>query len=91
MIYLKWALLIAPSLFMAVVGRLLAPVLPFFVQEDGYLPSWLSWFQTPDNPADGDEAGHVLPTGRVVLAERRLRLRHLRLGRGSPLDRHARL
>ena len=56
MIYLKWALLIAPSLFMAVVGRLLAPVLPFFVQEDGYLPQWLSWFQTPDNPADGDEA-----------------------------------
>ena len=56
MIYLKWALLIAPSLFMAVVGRLLAPVLPFFVQEDGYLPQWLSWFQTPDNPSDGDEA-----------------------------------
>ena len=56
MIYLKWALLIAPSLFMAVVGRILAPVLPFFVQADGYLPLWLSWFQTPDNPADGDEA-----------------------------------
>lgn len=56
MIYLKWALLIVPSLFMAVVGRFLAPVLPFFVQEDGFLPDWLSWFQTPDNPCDGDEA-----------------------------------
>lgn len=56
MIFLKWALLIVPSLVMAVVGRLLAPVLPFFVQDDGFLPSWLSWFQTPDNPSDGDEA-----------------------------------
>lgn len=56
MIYLKWALLIVPSLFMAVVGRLLAPVLPFFVRDDGFLPDWLSWFQTPDNPCDGDEA-----------------------------------
>lgn len=41
---------------MAIVGRLLAPVLPFFVQENGYLPDCLSWFQTPDNPADGDNA-----------------------------------
>lgn len=57
MVYIKWAALIVPSFFMAVVGRLLAPILPFFVQEDGYLPDWLSWFQTPDNPCDGD-AGH---------------------------------
>lgn len=56
MIFLKWAAMILPSFFMAVVGRLLAPVLPFFVQDDGFLPSWLSWFQTPDNPSDGDEA-----------------------------------
>lgn len=57
MIYLKWALLIVPSLFMAVVGRVLAPVLPLFASADGWLPSWLSWFQTPDNSLDGD-AGH---------------------------------
>ena len=57
MIYAKWAALMVPSFFMAVVGRLLAPVLPFFVRDDGYLPDWLSWFQTPDNPCDGD-AGH---------------------------------
>ena len=57
MVYIKWAALIVPSFFMAVVGRLLAPILPFFVQEDGYLPRWLWWFQTPDNPCDGD-AGH---------------------------------
>lgn len=57
MIYLKWALLGIPSLLMAIVGRVLAPFLPFFVQENGFLPRWLWWFQTPDNPCDGD-AGH---------------------------------
>ena len=57
MVYLKWVLLMAPSFFMAVVGRLLAPFLPFFVDETGYLPKWLWWFQTPDNPIDGDR-GH---------------------------------
>lgn len=57
MMYLKWAALGPLSFLMAIVGRLLAPVLPFFVQEDGYLPKWLWWFQTPDNPCDGD-SGH---------------------------------
>lgn len=56
MMYLKWAALGPLSLFMAVLGRILAPVLPFFVEEDGYLPGCLWWFQTPDNPADGDRA-----------------------------------
>ena len=55
--YIKWFAYIIPSLLMQVVGRLLAPVLPFFVQDDGYLPQWLSWFQTPDNTCDGDQ-GH---------------------------------
>ena len=57
MLYLKWLCLLPPTFFMAVVGRLLAPFMPFFVQEDGYLPRWLWWFQTPDNPCDGDK-GH---------------------------------
>lgn len=57
MLYIKWLLLTPVSLVMAVVGRVLAPVLPFFVQDDGYLPRWLWWFQTPDNPCDGDK-GH---------------------------------
>lgn len=57
MAYVKWAALILPSFFMAILGRVLAPILPFFVQEDGYLPRWLWWFQTPDNPCDGD-SGH---------------------------------
>lgn len=57
MLYLKWVCLIPVSLVMAIVGRVLAPVLPFFVRADGYLPRWLWWFQTPDNPCDGDK-GH---------------------------------
>lgn len=56
MMYLHWSSLIVPSLLMAVIGRILAPVLPFFVRSDGYLPNWLWWFQTPDNPCDGDRA-----------------------------------
>lgn len=54
----KWAVRIPLDLLMAIVGRLVAPVLPFFVQENGYLPRWLWWFQTPDNTCDGD-AGHL--------------------------------
>ena len=57
MVYLTWFLCLFPSALMEIVGRVLAPILPFFVQEDGYLPSWLWWFQTPDNPCNGD-AGH---------------------------------
>ena len=57
MCFLWWAALLIPSLVMSIVGRLLAPGFPFFCYEQGWLPSWLSWFQTPDNSCDGD-AGH---------------------------------
>lgn len=50
----KWILLLPLSLFMAIFGRLIAPILPFFVQDNGYLPKWLWWFQTPFDTADGD-------------------------------------
>lgn len=52
--FLKWILLIVPSLVMAVVGRILAPILPFFADENARLPSWLSWFSTPNSDLDGD-------------------------------------
>lgn len=55
---LRWLIRIPLDLIMAIVGRLVAPILPFFVQENGFLPRWLWWFQTPDNPCDGD-AGHL--------------------------------
>ena len=45
------------SIAFAVIGRLLAPVLALFCDEQGWLPASLSWFQTPDNSCDGD-VGH---------------------------------
>ena len=54
MAYLKWFLSFLPSCFMAVFGRLIAPILPMFASDDGWLPSWLSWFQTPFDSLDGD-------------------------------------
>ena len=52
--YAKFYALILPSLFMTVVGRIVAPIVVPFASEDGWLPSWLNWFQTPDNSIDGD-------------------------------------
>ena len=46
MVYLKWLALMPASFIMAIVGRLLAPFLPFFATEDNRLPDWLSWFAT---------------------------------------------
>ena len=57
MIYLKWLILIPISFSMVIVNFFLSPILPLFMQKNGYLPKWLSWFQTPDNPLDGDR-GH---------------------------------
>lgn len=54
----SWLWRMPVSTIMAIVGRVLAPILPFFVQKNGYLPKWLWWFQTPDNPCDGD-SGHL--------------------------------
>lgn len=45
------------GILITILNVLLSPVLPLFIR-DGYLPSWLSWFQTPDNPAIGDKMFH---------------------------------
>ncbi len=58
MVYLKWFLFLPASLLFDVLGRLLAPVVVLFANDEGWLPSWLSWFQTPDNSLDGDR-GHA--------------------------------
>lgn len=58
MVYAKWAAFVPLSFLVEIVGKLGSPVLAFFCDESGWLPSWLSWFQTPDNPCDGD-AGHL--------------------------------
>ena len=54
MIYLKWLAMVPVSIVLTVVAVILAPILPIFAK-DGWLPSWLSWFQTPDNSLDGDD------------------------------------
>jgi hypothetical protein len=42
------------SLAAKVLNYFLAPLVVLFANTDGWLPSWLSWFQTPDNSLDGD-------------------------------------
>ena len=67
MIYALYLLLIPVSLILTLVAIILAPVLPMLATEqEGWLdnhakwgvgprlPTWLSWFQTPDNSLDGD-------------------------------------
>lgn len=49
-----WFLLWPLSLVFTMLAFLLAPVLPLFAT-NGWLPWQLSYFQTPDNPLDGDE------------------------------------
>lgn len=56
MMYASWALKILPALVVELVGKIGAPVLALFVDEDGWLPRFLWWFQTPDNSCDGDAA-----------------------------------
>lgn len=50
-----WLLLI-PHFIVAIVAMIIAPILPMFAIGKDELPSWLSWFQTPDASIDGDSA-----------------------------------
>lgn len=52
--YLRWLLLLVPDLLASLLNYPLALVVVLFANEEGYLPRWLWWFQTPDNPLDGD-------------------------------------
>lgn len=58
MMALRWLFLAVAGMAFTLFAMLAAPVLPLFVGPDGYLPRWLWWFQTPDNPAWGDKAFH---------------------------------
>lgn len=53
--YIKWFLLTIISLLADIVNYPLAPFVVLFASDDGWLPRWLWWFQTPDNPLDGDD------------------------------------
>lgn len=67
MIYFEYAYLAIVTTLLSVVTYILSPILPLFATEQEgkldngskygigpRLPTWLNWFQTPDNSLDGD-------------------------------------
>lgn len=52
--YLRYFLLVVISLLVSFLNYFLAPLVVPFASEEGWLPKWLWWFQTPDNSLDGD-------------------------------------
>jgi len=52
--YLKYVILVLVSLLVSFLNYFLAPVAVLFASEDGWLPKWLWWFQTPGDSLDGD-------------------------------------
>jgi hypothetical protein len=52
--YAKWFLLVFANFVAILINLPSALLVAFFVQRDGRLPNWLSWFQTPDTSSDGD-------------------------------------
>lgn len=55
---MQYLILLPSHLLMGLLCWILSPVLPLFALNKETLPKWLSWFQTPDAPLDGD-SGHV--------------------------------
>jgi hypothetical protein len=51
----KWLVLSLAGLSLTILTVLLSPLLALTISTEGYLPAWLSWFQTPDAPAIGDK------------------------------------
>jgi hypothetical protein len=54
MVLVKYICLIVLSILADILNLIVAPIVVLFSNERGWLPSQLSWFQTPDNPLDGD-------------------------------------
>lgn len=54
MILVRYLISATASCVFTLLTYLLAPIVCLSVQSNGYLPRWLSWFGTPDNPATGD-------------------------------------
>ena len=54
MVCFKWIAFALSEKFMDIINYLTAPIVVLFADSDGWLPSWLSWYQTPDNSLDGD-------------------------------------
>ena len=54
MYYIQYTILAVISIPITLLGFILAPILPLLANNDGWLPKWLWWFQTPDNSLNGD-------------------------------------
>ena len=68
MVYLKWLALMPASFFMAIIGRLLAPILPFFVDKETHrLPRWLTTTTRMGIRGTGN-VGRALTPGRRTSA-----------------------
>lgn len=52
---IRWVAFLFASITVTALAILLAPVLPLFADRAGWLPTWLWWFETPDNSLDGDK------------------------------------
>jgi hypothetical protein len=76
MMYVRWLLLLVLDILATVLSYPLAPIVVLFASDNGWLPRWLWWFQTPDNSLNGDDGWrnkHLLwryklpvPLGRYV-------------------------
>lgn len=55
----RWLFLLIADTAMFLAAWVLAPILPAFAIGRDHLPRWLAWFDTPDNPLDGD-LGYVM-------------------------------
>jgi hypothetical protein len=68
MIYLKYWLMVVVDLIMKfLIAWPLTPFIVLLADKDGWLPLWLSWFQTYDNSLNGDYGWQA--TSRPYLAE----------------------
>lgn len=53
--YLNWIRLLILGKLFTLFSVSIAWLLPLFSNKEGWLPKWLSWFQTPDNSLNGDD------------------------------------
>jgi len=65
--YIKYCALLVADLFIGLVNIIFAPLIVLAANEKGWLPSWLWWFQTPDNSLDADYSGKRFPGEQVGL------------------------
>ena len=58
--FIKYTCLAVTNILMFFIGSFLSIYLPVFAIGKDHLPSWLSWFDTPDNTLDGDDGYKTL-------------------------------